>query len=177
MTSSTRSLPSPSLTRSTGCWRSTTASRKRSWTSSSTTTSSTAWGGRGDVASIDEFVNHRWKDAKESLRKLDSDFVSRLESEHRLQTLGLGMPQQYRAGDRPTQILSKKWHHLFEACSELIMQARNVQSAATSLTAKANVGMSSYEAGLLLSLVVHSRNCTDRAHGRRDQEGYQCVHS
>jgi hypothetical protein len=35
------SSQSPSLTRSTGCWRSTTGSQTRSWTSSSTTTSST----------------------------------------------------------------------------------------------------------------------------------------
>ena len=99
------------------------------------------------MASIDAFVNHRWEDAKEALRKLDSDFVSRLESEHRLQTLGLGMPQQYSAGDRPKRLLSKKWHHLLEACLELTMQARNVQVAATSLTADENAGLSSYEAG------------------------------
>ena len=86
------------------------------------------------MASLDDFVDHRWEDAKEELRKLESDFVSRLESEHRLQSLGLGMPQRHSAGDRPKRPLSKEWHHLLEACSELTMQAWNVQVAATSLT-------------------------------------------
>ena len=119
------------------------------------------------MASLDDFVDHRWEDAKEELRKLDSDFVSRLESELRLQTLGLGMPQQYSTGKRPKQLLSKEWHHLLEACSELTMQAWNVQVAATSLTAKANVGMSSYEAGLradyhFRSWFIHATALTER---------------
>lgn len=99
------------------------------------------------MASIDDFVGHRWEDAKEALRKLDGDFVSRLESEQGLQSLGLDMPQLYSARDRPKRLLSKKWHLLLEACSELVMQARNVQVAAISLTPEANTGLSSYEAG------------------------------
>ena len=119
------------------------------------------------MPSIDDFVDHRWENAKDALRKLDGDFVSRLESEHRLQTLGLGMPQRYSAGKRPKQLLSKEWHHLLEACSELTMQAWNVQVAATSLTAKANVGMSSYEAGLradyyFRSWFIHATALTKR---------------
>ena len=119
------------------------------------------------MPSIDDFVDHRWENAKDELRKLDGDFVSRLESEHRLQTLGPGMPQRYSAGKRPKQLLSKEWHHLLEACSELTMQAWNVQVAATSLTAKANVGMSSYEAGLradyyFRSWFIHATALTER---------------
>ena len=133
------------------------------------------------MASIDDFVGHRWEDAKEALRKLDGDFVSRLESEHGLQTLGLDMPQLYSAGARPKRLLSKKWHHLLEACSELAMQAWNVRVAATSLTAEANTGLSSYEAGtegrLPFPLVVHSRSRTDRTHGRSDQKDCGCVHT
>ena len=119
------------------------------------------------MASIDDYVSHRWEDAKEALRKLDGEFVNRSESEHRLQTLGLDMPQLYSAGDRPKRLLSKKWHHLLEACLELTMQAWNVQVAATSLTAKANVGMSSYEAGLradyyFRSWFIHATALTER---------------
>ena len=119
------------------------------------------------MASIDDFVNHRWEDAKEALRKLDSDFVSELESEHRLQTLVLDMPQQYSAGNRPKRLLSRKWHHLLEACLELAMQAWNVRVAATSLTAEANAGLSIYEAGLradyhFRSWFIHVAALTER---------------
>ena len=119
------------------------------------------------MTSIDDFVSHRWGDAKEALRKLDGDYVSRLESEHRLQTLGLGMPQHYSVGDSPKRLLSKKWHHLLEACLELTIQAWNVHVAAISLTAKANVGMSSYEAGLradyhFRSWFIHATALTER---------------
>lgn len=64
------------------------------------------------MASMYDFVNHRWVDAKEALRKLDNDFVGRLEPEHRIQTLGLGFPQQYSVGYRSKRPLSKKWHYL-----------------------------------------------------------------
>ena len=119
------------------------------------------------MASIDDFVSHRWADAKEALRKLDSDFVSRLESEHRLQTLGLGMPQQYSVGRSPKRPLSKKWHHLLEACSELAMQVWNVQAAAIGLTPEANTGQSSYEAGIradyhFRSWFIHATALTER---------------
>ena len=119
------------------------------------------------MASIDDFVNHRWQDAKEELRKLDSDFVTRLESEHRLQRLGLGMPLQYSVGDKPKQQLPTKWHRLLESCLELTMQARNVQVASTCLTAKANSGLSSYEAGMradynFRSWFIHATALTER---------------
>ena len=30
------------------------------------------------MASIEDFVNNRWSDAKEALRKLDADFVEKM---------------------------------------------------------------------------------------------------
>ena len=38
---------------------------------------------------INDFVEHRWTDAKEELRKLDPDFVRRSEETVGLQSLGL----------------------------------------------------------------------------------------
>ena len=32
------------------------------------------------MATIDDFVNHRWTDAKEALRELDPGFVSKVEA-------------------------------------------------------------------------------------------------
>ena len=74
------------------------------------------------MPSIGDFVDKRWVDAKEELRKLDNDFAK--------------------------QLLPKKWHHLLETCMELTMRAWMVQVAATSLTAKETVGMSRFEAGV-----------------------------
>ena len=119
------------------------------------------------MASIDDFVSHRWEDAKEALRKLDGEFVNRSESEHGLQTLGLDMPQLYSAGDRPKRLLSKKWHHLLEACLELTLQARNVQVAAIGLTPETNTMLSTYETGLradyhFRSWFIHVTALTER---------------
>ena len=120
------------------------------------------------MPSINDFVDHRWENAKDALRKLDGDFVSRLESEQRVANVRARYASAINsAGKRPKQLLSKEWHHLLEACSELTMQAWNVQVAATSLTAKANVGMSSYEAGLradyyFRSWFIHATALTER---------------
>lgn len=100
------------------------------------------------MPSVDDFVNRRWDDARETLVKLAPDSVSSLESEHRPQVLGLDMPQQFTIGDRPKRILSKKWHRVLEACLELTMQSRNLQVAAISLTADACEGFSRTEAGM-----------------------------
>ena len=120
------------------------------------------------MALMDDFVNHRWEDAKEALRKLDPDFVKRLESEHRLQTLGLDMPQQYSVGGSPRQLLSKKWHRLLEACLELTMQATYLLTAAQYLSAEANSALSSFEAGKradyhFRSWFIHAKVLAERA--------------
>lgn len=112
------------------------------------------------MPSIDDFVNHRWDDAKEALAKLDPDFVGILE-------LGLGMPEQYSVVDRPKRPLSKKWHRVLEACLELTMQSKNVQVAATSLTPEANEGLSRIEAGTraayhFRSWFIHARALSER---------------
>ncbi len=44
------------------------------------------------MASIDDFVNHRWDDAKEALRELDPAYANNFESTVKLQELGLESP-------------------------------------------------------------------------------------
>ena len=73
---------------------------------------------------IGDFVDHRWMDAKEILRKQDPDFVRKVEtrgqSEHDWLT--------------PASGLSSKRHTLLAACDELHLLASMVQAAAAGLT-------------------------------------------
>ena len=48
------------------------------------------------MASIEDFVSHRWDDAREELRRLDSVFVGKLENDVRLDRLGLISPPTER---------------------------------------------------------------------------------
>ena len=68
---------------------------------------------------IGDFVDHRWMDAKEILRKQDPDLVRKVEtrgqSEHDWLT--------------PASGLSSKWHTLWAACDELHLLASMVQAA------------------------------------------------
>ena len=120
------------------------------------------------LTTIDVFVNRRWGDAKEVLRGLDGDFVSRLESEQRLQTLGLDMPKAHGVGFTPKKRLSKQWHHLLEACLELTMQAWKVKVAADAMTPEANAELPPHEAGArsdyhFRSWFIHAQALTERA--------------
>ena len=91
------------------------------------------------MPSINDFIDHRWTDAKEALRKLDEHFVSRLESEVRLRSAGLSAPWPSALDSPPKRRLPKHWHLLLEACLELTIQTSNLQVAATSLTVE-NLG-------------------------------------
>ena len=52
------------------------------------------WGeGIKAMPSIDDFVNHRWADAKEVLRQLDPDYVREIGETVRLQDVGLQPPK------------------------------------------------------------------------------------
>ena len=94
--------------------------------------------------SINDFVEHRWADAKEELRKLDPDFVRRVEETVRLQGLGL---EALGVGGITKQRLSKKWHTLLEDCDELVRKASILQTAIDCFTADSNGEMSSVEVG------------------------------
>ena len=73
---------------------------------------------------IGGFVDRRWTDAKEILRKADPDYVSRIESTG-------------QSGDDwlvPSSGLPSKWRHLLAACDELHLLASMAQAAAMGLT-------------------------------------------
>ena len=98
------------------------------------------------MATIDDFVSHRWEDAKAELKKRDIEFVDKVESKHQLDKLGLYAPKHpLGIGDIPKRRLSRSWHRLLEACFELTMQAEHVETAAVGLTASANVHLTHME--------------------------------
>ena len=100
------------------------------------------------MASIDDFVYHRWADAKEALRELDPDFVRKLESTVRLQQSGLTPPWSPAMVERkPKQLLSREWHRLLEACHGLTMEALLLQGTAVDLTAATNTCLQPVESG------------------------------
>ena len=100
------------------------------------------------MATIDDFMDHRWEDAKAALRELDPDFVSNLESTVRLQEGGLAPPWGDAMSERKTQQrLSTEWHRLLEACQGLTMEALLLQGTAVDLTAAANSDLRPVEAG------------------------------
>ena len=126
------------------------------------------WTGEGPIASIDDFVEHRWADAKAVLRKLDGRFVDHLESAVRLEALELTTPWPDIVQRRPRQRLSTEWHRLLEACFELTMQARILQVSAVSLTTDANRGMPRDEIGRRASYhfrswFIHTNTLAERA--------------
>ena len=122
------------------------------------------------MGSIDDFVNHRWADAKAKLRNLDRDFVDKYESEVRLQTMGLAAPWRPDTGRVPAQRLSSEWHRLLEACHELTLQESILKTSAVNLTADANHGLPLLEVGRHLdyhfrSWFIHANTLAERTEG------------
>ena len=119
------------------------------------------------MASIGDFVNHRWTDAKEALRILDGGFVGGLESEIRLRTRGVLAARWGDGEPKPKRRLPSKWHRLLEACLELTMQMKLLQTAADGLKADAHIGMSRLEVGIradyyFRSWFMHAAALTER---------------
>ena len=120
------------------------------------------------MSSIEDFVNHRWADAKEALRKLDEKFVGELETAVRLNRLGLSAASQHEVKSVPQQCLSTEWHRLLESCTELVMQMSVLQAAAVCLTADANRETELVQAGKMAdyhfrSWFVHVNTLAERA--------------
>ena len=114
------------------------------------------------------FVNHRWADAKATLRDLDRDFVDKYECEVRLKAIGLATPWQPDIGRVPAQRLSSEWHRLLEACHELTVQASILQTSAVDLTADANHELPLLEVGRranyhFRSWFIHARTLAEHA--------------
>ena len=112
--------------------------------------------GRNSMPSIDDFVNHRWADAKDALRKLDPDFVSEVESTVRLQSVGLETPWELDVQRGPKRRLASEWHRLLEDCDELVRQTSILQTAKEHLVEDSDAGMSDVEVGKRFFYHMHS---------------------
>ena len=62
---------------------------------------------------VGDFVDHRWMDAKEILRKQDPDYVRKIETRGQSEEDWL----------TPASGLPSKWHDLLAACDELHLLA------------------------------------------------------
>ena len=119
------------------------------------------------MPSIDDFINHRWTDAKTALRELDPDFVGEFETSVRLEPSGLYVPRSLDIESKPVRGLSTQWHRLLESCYELIIQTDIVQTSADSLIADSNNGaMSAVEIGRRIlyhfrSWCIHAKTLAD----------------
>ena len=77
------------------------------------------------MPSIDDFVSHRFADAKEELRKLDPGYVGDIECIVRVENSGQESPllpvdeNSIQQKLTPKKRLPKAWHRLLEACHEL----------------------------------------------------------
>ena len=76
------------------------------------------------MRSIGDFVDHRWTDAKEVLRRQDADYVRTIEARGQSEEEWL----------TPASGLSTEWHDLLASCDELHLLASMVQAAAMGLT-------------------------------------------
>jgi hypothetical protein len=68
---------------------------------------------------ISSFIEHRWAEAKEELKRIDSGFVNALSVYDILRNNGLWLPDNLPT---PSRRLSKRWHKLLESTVELIRQ-------------------------------------------------------
>lgn len=82
------------------------------------------------MASIEDFVNNRWADAKEELRGLDPEYVGELEEAAQLNAIGLLRPGTER---EPRQRLSSEWHNLLSACHDMTRQVSICEASAKCL--------------------------------------------
>ena len=110
--------------------------------------------------SINDFVEHRWAHAREELRKLDPDYVRKIETRGQSEEDWL----------TPASGLPSKWHDLLAACDELYLLATMVQAAAAGLTpfpylhgdlSSADIGQLSTYNGR--SWFVHAKALAERA--------------
>ena len=128
------------------------------------------------MATIDDFVNHRWADAKEALRQLDPDYVSKVEdlareyeSKNRLLYIPLEAIPASDVKDNPRKPLSTEWHKLLESCNEMTIQADIIRTVAASLTPN-QVGQERNDtAGRLFvyhfrSFPIHLKSMVERLH-------------
>lgn len=109
------------------------------------------------LATIEDFVDHRWTDAREALRKIDGTFVKKLESQVQFDELGLSAPWPFSDIERlPTRGLSTEWHRLLEACTDLILQLSIFEESTALLEVDTSGERSWVKAGRQVLLYIRS---------------------
>ena len=99
------------------------------------------------MPSINDFVDHRWADAKSVLKEGDPDYVRHIEETD---------PSQDSEIPSPKRGLSTEWRRLLEDCDELVRQAFILQTAIDCLIADSDNGMSNIEVGKRFFYHMHS---------------------
>ncbi len=139
------------------------------------------------MATIDDFVNHRWTDAKEALRQQDPDYVSKVEDLERefetrngLLVLSPEAIPPFEVNETPRRPLTTEWHKLLESCNEMTMQADIIRIVAASLTGNQVRQAENNVAGRLFlyhfrSFPIHVEALFQRAHDviRKTAEVYR----
>ena len=120
-----------------------------------------------DEITIEDFIVHRWVDAKEALRERDPEFVGWSENTVGLSRIGLTTPWSVDGRETPKKPLPKEWHRLLEACVELVLQRTCLQVAAEGLHNGNNSKLSILEAGKsqsyhVRSWVIHADTIAER---------------
>ena len=133
------------------------------------------------MTSIEDFISHRWADAKEELRKLDPSFVAKYEevavkANAEDSTLSMPNPTLWLPGQglvdffvhrEPINRLSENWYRLFEGCFSLADQATIVRTAAKHMTAQMYQSFLGDDVGMVAnyhfhSWVIHLKTLCDR---------------
>ena len=83
---------------------------------------------------ISDFVSNLWGLAKRELSANDPEFVSKLDSEVRLNKIGLVVEKPSTLRSKPKTGLSRKWHKLLEACMELELRVDCLKTSAQFLS-------------------------------------------
>ena len=120
------------------------------------------------MATIEEFVDHIWVEARKALQTLDSEFVEQLDNLYERQQAGAAESLSADERPKPTHRLSHEWHLLLEACFELTRQLHLFRFAAKCLSETSLESSSAKETGLridydLRAWFTHAETLAERA--------------
>ena len=99
------------------------------------------------MPSIDDFIAHRWADAREVLRGMDPEYVEVFERKTDVSAERQRVTHPIDATDKPRRSLPGEWHRILESCEQLSMQISPVEMAADGLHSVAAIGLDPIETG------------------------------
>lgn len=80
------------------------------------------------MPTINDFIEHRWAEAKEELQSLDAGYVTALEA-----TVGLSRGGFVLPNVTPSRRLPKRWTQLLETSTDLVLQLERLQHCVSGL--------------------------------------------